>query len=85
MNSWTKKALILALVAGSLSCMKQPELDDEITPASLEEVQNALVDGWGSVSPLTMLKKDFIYQETEQQLDSYEPRLALQEGITITD
>lgn len=65
--------------------MKQPELEEESVPATLEAVQNSLVDAWGSVSPLTMLKGDFVYQETEQKIDTMEPKLALQEGITVSN
>ncbi|WP_413295310.1 hypothetical protein ACLSU7_09425 [Bdellovibrio sp. HCB185ZH] len=79
------QVLTVAVVAGSLSCMKTPDLDDKAVPASAQEVSSSLVDGWGSVSPLTMLKGDFLFQETEQQIDTMEPRLVLQEGITISN
>ncbi|UYL10072.1 hypothetical protein B9G69_005710 [Bdellovibrio sp. SKB1291214] len=85
MNKNLQRLLILATVAGSLSCMKTPELEDKVTPASAEEVSNALVDSWGTISPLTMLKGDFIYQETEQQIDTMESRVVLQEGTTISN
>ncbi len=84
MNKLLQRLLILAAVAGSLSCMKQPDLDDIVVPASVEEVSGALVDAWGTVSPLTMLKGDFLFQETEQQIDTMDPRLILQEGTTIS-
>ena len=85
MKSWLKYSLVLASTVGVLSCMKQPELEEESTPATLEAVQNSLVDAWGSVSPLTMLKGDFVYQETEQKIDTMDPKLALQEGITVSN
>ncbi|WP_413559846.1 hypothetical protein [Bdellovibrio sp. HCB209] len=85
MNKPFQKLLILAIVAGSLSCMKQPELEDEVIPSSVEEVSGALVDAWGTVSPLTMLKGDFLFQETEQQIDTMDARLVLQEGTTISN
>jgi hypothetical protein len=64
--------------------MKTPDLEDQVTPASSEEVSNAMVDSWGTISPLTMLKGDFIYQETDQQIDTLETRVVLQEGTTIS-
>ena len=85
MRSYLKYLLILALTAGSLSCMKQPELEENDTPATLEAVQNSLVDAWGAVSPLTMLKGDFLYQETEQKIDTMDPKMVLQEGITVSN
>ncbi|MGE5085796.1 MAG: hypothetical protein ACM3MG_05800 [Bacillota bacterium] len=85
MKSYLKYPLLLALTAGTLSCMKQPDLAENDTPATLEAVQNSLVDAWGTVSPLTMLKGDFVYQETEQTIDTLDPKLVLQEGITVSN
>lgn len=85
MRSYLKYPLLLALTAGTLSCMKQPELEESDTPATLESVQSSLVDAWGTVSPLTMLKGDFLYQETEQKIDTMDAKLALQEGITVSN
>lgn len=85
MNKNLQRLLILTLVTGSMSCMQTPDLEDKVTPATAEEVSNAIVDSWGTVSPLTMLKGDFIYQETEQQIDTLESRVVLQEGTTISN
>lgn len=76
--------LILVAVAGSFSCMKKPDLDAKSIPASLREVQSALVDGWGQTSPLTMNVNDFVYTETDQRLEQQDSRLVLQEGITVS-
>lgn len=84
MMSWTQRLLILSLAAGSLSCMKQPEMDEKSTPATLQEVQSAMVDGWGQTSPLTMKVNDFVYTETDQRLEQQDSRLVLQEGITVS-
>ncbi|MDG0816970.1 hypothetical protein [Bdellovibrio svalbardensis] len=84
MRSLFPRLLILALAAGSLSCMKQPEMDEKSTPASLAEVQNAMVDGWGQTSPLTMKVNDFVYTETDQRLEQQDAKLVLQEGITVS-
>ncbi|MFM6926894.1 MAG: hypothetical protein ACKOX6_00430 [Bdellovibrio sp.] len=85
MRSYLKYALVLALTAGTLSCMKQPELEENDVPTTLEAVQSSLINAWGTVSPLTMLKGDFVYQETDQKIDNMDPKLALQEGITISN
>ena len=84
MSSWNHRLLIVALAMGTLSCMKTPDLNEKTSPASLAEVQNAMVQSWGTSDPLTMTPNDFLYQETEQTVEEQDPRLVLQEGITIS-
>ncbi|WP_413576971.1 hypothetical protein ACLVWU_02490 [Bdellovibrio sp. HCB290] len=79
-----QRVVLAAIVASTLSCMKTPDLEDKSIPATAEEVAGALVTSWGVVEPLQMLKGDFILQETDQQIDTMNPRLVLQEGTTIS-
>ncbi|HWU43443.1 MAG TPA: hypothetical protein VN132_08395 [Bdellovibrio sp.] len=53
-------------------------------PTTLAEVQKSLSDGWGQSDPAAMAPSDFVYLETEQQLEQQDPRLVLQEGITVS-
>ncbi|WP_413583456.1 hypothetical protein [Bdellovibrio sp. HCB288] len=85
MNKYLQRVALATVIASTLSCMKTPDLEDEFTPATAEQVTTSLVDSWGSVSPLTMLKGDFLLQETDQQIDTMNPRLVLQEGTTISE
>lgn len=80
----TRLVLVAALTATGLSCMKKPDMDENDTPTSVQEVQSAMAQSWGHADPATMAPNDFLYQETEQKLDQQEPRVALQEGITIS-
>lgn len=75
---------IFILLVGSLSCMKKPNMDENATPATPQEVQKALSQSWGQADPLTMTPNDFVYHETEQRLEQQDPRLVLQEGITVS-
>ncbi len=84
MMSWASRVLILALAAGLLSCMKQPNMDEDLTPATLQEVQKAMATSWGQTSPLSMKVNDFVYTETDQRLEQQDPRVVLQEGITVS-
>ena len=66
------------------SCIKPPseELDKA---ATVQEIQQALIQAWGQADPLTMAPNDFLFQETEQRLESNQtPFYVLQEGITIS-
>ncbi|WII70717.1 hypothetical protein QJS83_09620 [Bdellovibrio sp. 22V] len=80
-----KNALLLLLLASSLtSCIEDIEEtpDASTTPAA---VQQALFESWGSADPLTMAPNDFLFQETEQKIESRQvPFFVLQEGITIS-
>lgn len=68
----------------AIGCIKKP-VDEEENPASLEQVQQALSDAWGTADPLTMAPNDFLFQETEQTLENNaSPFFVLQEGITIS-
>lgn len=80
-----KKSLLLVLLVSTLtSCIKKP-LDEEEIPSSVEEIQSTLSEAWGSADPLTMATNDFLFQETEQKLESNPtPFFVLQEGITIS-
>ncbi|WP_413586326.1 hypothetical protein [Bdellovibrio sp. HCB274] len=84
MSKILQRALLAALTVSTLSCMKTPDLEDHSVPATAEEVASSLVQSWGEVAPLQMQKGDFILQETEQQLETMNPRLVLQEGTTIS-
>lgn len=65
-------------------CMKKPELeDDDGVPASTEQVQNAIVEGWGSVSPLTIGNTEFSYTEKEIAIGDLPGRIVFQEGKTV--
>lgn len=80
-----KKLILLLATAGCLaSCIKEP-VDEADIPATSEEVQSALSEAWGQADPLSMTPNDFLFQETEQKLESNpEPFFVLQEGITIS-
>lgn len=75
---------LLVCMTTVVSCIKKP-LDEEANPASIEQVQSALSEGWGSADPLTMAPNDFLFQETEQKIENNQtPFFVLQEGITIS-
>jgi hypothetical protein len=76
---------LAALVLSALSCKERAPIDTKNIPASVQEIQTALSESWGLADPLTMAKGDYLYQETTQKIDSMDPRLTLQEGITISD
>lgn len=78
-----KWLLLLALTAATASCIKQP-VDEEETPVTPQEVQGALAEAWGNPDPLSMTPNDFLFQETEQKIESNQnPFFVLQEGITV--
>lgn len=79
-----KISLIFVFLSTLLSCMKKPNLDEPSTPASLMEVQKAMIAAWGQADPASMMPKDFMYQETEQRIELQEPKIVLQEGITVS-
>lgn len=66
------------------SCMLKPDMEDNATPASLVEVQKSLATSWGKADPLSMNPNDFIYLETDQRLEQQEPKVVMQEGITVS-
>ncbi len=71
-------------LSSAIGCIKKP-LDEEENPATIEQVQQALADAWGTADPLTMEPNDFLFQETEQTLENNPtPFFVLQEGITIS-
>lgn len=75
--------LVSVLASSLISCIKDP-VDEVNVPATPEEIQTALADGWGEADPLTMTPDDFLFQETEQRIESDpNPFFILQEGITI--
>lgn len=78
--------LLLALALASASaCLKKPGMEDEDgEPASAESVQNAIVEAWGSVSPLTIGASEFSYTEKEMAIGDMPGRVVLQEGKTVT-
>lgn len=83
---YKKNHLLWILLGLSLltSCIKPP-VDEADKPASVQEIQKALIEAWGEADPLTMNTNDFLFQETEQKLDSNPtPFFILQEGITIS-
>jgi hypothetical protein len=76
--------IILAGFPVLSSCIKTP-IDELDKPASIQEVQKALISAWGEADPVTMSTNDFLFQETEQKIDSSQtPIFVLQEGITIS-
>lgn len=79
-----KKLLILTLAAGTLSCVKTPEIDEEEAPTTLAEVQESLSEAWGNADPMTMTPNDFLLQQTFRKIETAEDKLLLQEGITIS-
>lgn len=84
MNLLKQSLLCALLLMGATSCIKKP-LDEEEASATPAEVQSALSESWGHADPLTMAPNDFLFQETEQKLESNPtPFFVLQEGITIT-
>lgn len=85
MISWKKTLLTVVAVGCTLSCVRQPNLEDENVPASVTDVQDALISAWGFPSPLTMKKGDFLYQETDQKIETDVARVTLQEGVTVFD
>lgn len=86
MNLTKKIFLFSALSSAALlsSCINT-KLENEDTPASLVEVQDALASAWGEADPLTMTPGDFLFQETEQRINGNpDPFYVLQEGISIS-
>lgn len=85
MNKRISSALLLVVCTVlQVSCIKKP-LDEESSPASSEQVQSALSTAWGSADPLTMAPNDFLFQETEQRIETNQtPFFVLQEGVTIS-
>ncbi|UOE99880.1 hypothetical protein [Bdellovibrio reynosensis] len=80
------KNLLLTMAACSslVACIKEP-MDEEQNPATVEQVQTALSKAWGNADPLTMAPNDFLFQETEQKIDSNGSAFfVLQEGITVS-
>lgn len=80
-----KNVLLMAAACSSLvACIKEP-MEEEQTPATVQEVQSALSKAWGETDPLTMTPNDFLFQETEQTVDNNPtPFFVLQEGITVS-
>lgn len=80
-----RHVIFIGLLTGVLtSCIKEPAEEAEI-PSSAEEIATALGDSWGQADPLTMAPGDFVFQETEQRIDSVpKPFFVLQEGITVS-
>lgn len=85
LNMSLNKLLLLLAFTGSLaSCIKEP-VEEEVLPATAQEVQSALSEGWGHADPLTMKPNDFLFQETEQKIESNpKPFFVLQEGVTVS-
>lgn len=84
MKMWKLSILSMLLCTTMVSCIKQPE-EEEISAASIEQVQSALSASWGTADPLTMAPNDFLFQETEQKIENNQnPFFVLQEGITIS-
>lgn len=83
-KGWKPFILALLVASSTASCIKDP-VDEENVPTSAEDLQNALSNGWGQADPLTMQPNDFLFQETEQKIESdSNPFFVLQEGITIS-
>lgn len=85
MKSWRLALLLPVISLVSSSCMKTPELDEKSVPASVQEVQNTMAKSWGNSDPLSMTVNDFVYTETDQRVEQQDPRLVLQEGITVSN
>ncbi|QDK36626.1 hypothetical protein [Bdellovibrio sp. NC01] len=85
MRSWRLAVLLPMISLVSSSCMKTPELDEKAEPASVQEVQSAMAKSWGNSDPLSMTVNDFVYTETDQRIEQQDPRLVLQEGITVSN
>lgn len=84
MNKNLKYLFTLLMATATAGCIKT-DLEEQETPASLPEVQNAIASAWGEADPMTMAVGDFLFQETEQRLNSgVDPFYTLQEGISIS-
>lgn len=80
----TRLILASALCLSFLGCMKKPSLeDDDGTPASADQVQNAIVAAWGQVSPLTISNGEFSYLEKDMAIGDMPARVIFQEGKTV--
>ena len=84
MKKWFFEPLIIAGVVTSVSCLKKPNLQEDDKPATMAAVQSSLASTWGHADPATMNTNDFVYMETEQTIEQQDPRLVLQEGITVS-
>ncbi|MGZ3769204.1 MAG: hypothetical protein ACXWRG_06045 [Bdellovibrio sp.] len=83
-NQWKRSAVVFLTAVSTLSCIKEPKEEANV-PATPQEVQTALAKAWGQSDPLTMTPGDFLFQETEQKIESNtDPFFVLQEGITIS-
>lgn len=83
-KSWKLVPVILLIAGSMLSCIKDP-VDEADVPTTATELQKSLSEGWGHTDPLTMQPGDFLFQETEQTVETDpKPFFVLQEGITIS-
>ncbi|MGZ3781894.1 MAG: hypothetical protein ACXVCY_14680 [Pseudobdellovibrionaceae bacterium] len=83
-KNWKKITLVLVSSSTMLSCIKDP-VEEPIIPTTPAALQSALADGWGHADPATMQPNDFLFQETEQKIETDpNPFYVLQEGITIS-
>lgn len=84
MKNWKNYLVMLLATSSVISCVKQPQEEEEV-PTTIDAVQSSLSDAWGHADPLTMTPNDFLFQETEQKLETNpSPFFVLQEGVTVS-
>lgn len=85
MKSFVRASAVVLFSLGlSTSCMEKPELEDsDGTPASAAQVQNALIEAWGGVSPLDIKVGEFSYIEKSVAIAGLPARVIFQDGKTV--